>query len=306
MPRATTNLLRLAILGAAFFFSTGGAAIKATSLSSIELAAGRSGVAAALLLLLVPSWRVFWRPGTLLVGAGYATVMVLFVTANKLTTAANAIFLQSTAPIYVLLLAPWLLGERNRRSDYALTLALLGGLAMFFIEVEAPLRTAPQPQLGNGFAVAAGFCWACTLIGLRWLARSSPAPGENLAGSAAVAGNLLVFAVCAPLAMPITQISHVDLLLVLYLGIFQIGLGYLLMTRALRGLPAIEISLLLLIEPVLSSFWAWLVHREEPGAWALAGCATILLATLARILSGPAAAIPLSDPNRRDDADPAT
>jgi drug/metabolite transporter (DMT)-like permease len=125
-------------------------------------------------------------------------------------------------------------------------------------------------------------------------------------GNDFAAGNLLAFAVCAPLALPITQISHVDLLLVLYLGIFQIGLGYLLMTRALRGLPAIEISLLLLIEPVLSSFWAWLVHREEPGAWALAGCATILLATLARILSGPAAAIPVSDPNRRDDADPAT
>ena len=302
MSRGTTNLLRLAILGAALFFSTGGAAIKATSLSNVELAAGRSGVAAAVLLLLVPSWRVFWRPSTLLVGAGYAAVMVLFVTSNKLTTAANAIFLQSTAPIYVLVLAPWLLGERNRRSDYALTLALIAGAAMFFVDVEAPVHTAPQPQLGNWLAVAAGFCWACTLVGLRWLARRSTRSGENLAGSAAVAGNLLAFAICAPLALPIAQISRVDLLLVLYLGIFQIGLGYLLMTRALRGLPAIEISLLLLIEPVLSTFWAWLAHLELPGPWSLAGCAAILLATLARILSGPSAANAASDPDRHDDA----
>ena len=260
-----TNLLRLAILGAAFLFSTGGAAIKATSLSNVELAAARSGVAAGVLLLVAPGWRVFWRPDTLLVGVGDAAVMVLFVTSNKLTTAANAIFLQSTAPIYVLVLAPWLLGERNRRSDYALTAVLLAGAALFFVGDELPLRTAPQPQLGNWFAVAAGFCWACTLVGLRWLARRSTQPGENLAGSAAIAGNLMAFAACAPLALPVAEVSHRDLLIVLYLGVFQIALAYLLMTRALRGLPAIEISLLLLVEPVLNSFWAWRVHGEAPG-----------------------------------------
>jgi drug/metabolite transporter (DMT)-like permease len=284
---ASTNLLRLAILGAAFLFSTGGAAIKATTLSNVELAAARSGVAALVLLLLAPGWRVFWRPGTLLVGAGYATVMVLYVAANKLTTAANTIFLQSTAPIYVLVLAPWLLGEKNRRSDYALAVALLAGLGMFFVGAETPVRTAPQPQLGNLVAVVAGFCWACTLLGLRGLARRSAQPGEDLAGSAVVAGNVLAFAVCAPLAFPIPEVSRVDLLLVLYLGVFQIGLAYLLLTRALRGLPAIEISLLLLIEPVLNTFWAWWVHGEKPGAWALAGCVAILLATLARIVIAP-------------------
>ena len=107
---------RLALLGAAFLFSTGGTVIKLTSWNGVEVAAGRSIVAAAVLLALMPGWRRFWDPRALLVGTAYAATLSLFVVANKLTTAANAIFLQSTAPLYVLLLAPWLLsGSQNSR-----------------------------------------------------------------------------------------------------------------------------------------------------------------------------------------------
>jgi drug/metabolite transporter (DMT)-like permease len=108
---------RLLVLSAALLFSTGGAAIKATALTGWQVASFRSGIAAVVLLLCMPAWRRVWHPRTLAVGAAYAATMILFVLANKLTTATNTIFLQYTAPLYLLLLAPWLLREPVRLSD---------------------------------------------------------------------------------------------------------------------------------------------------------------------------------------------
>ncbi|MGH7585251.1 MAG: DMT family transporter, partial [Gemmatimonadales bacterium] len=100
---------RLELLGAAAIFSTGGAAIKATTLTSWQVASFRSGIAAIAVLALVAASRRGWSWRTLVVGTTYAVTLTLFVVANKLTTSANAIFLQATAPLYLLLLGPWLL-----------------------------------------------------------------------------------------------------------------------------------------------------------------------------------------------------
>ncbi|MFO0567651.1 MAG: EamA/RhaT family transporter, partial [Polyangiaceae bacterium] len=94
---------RVQVVLAALCFSTGGAAIKATSLGAFQVASFRSGVAALAMLLLLPRARARWSWRALLVGLAYASTMVLFVSSNKLTTAANTIFLQSSAPLYVLL-----------------------------------------------------------------------------------------------------------------------------------------------------------------------------------------------------------
>ena len=106
---------RYGVLAAALLFSTGGAAIKACSLTGWQVAGFRSGVAAVALWLLVPGARRQWNWRTLLAGIFYAATLILFVTANKLTTSANAIFLQSTAPLYLLLLGPLVLREPVRR-----------------------------------------------------------------------------------------------------------------------------------------------------------------------------------------------
>ena len=124
---------RLQVLAAALLFSTGGAAIKACDLSSWQIASFRCGIAAVVILIVLPGARRNWGPRTLLVGVAYAATMILFVIANKLTTAANTIFLQGTAPLYLLLLGPWLLGERTRRSDLVFTALLLGGMVLFFV-----------------------------------------------------------------------------------------------------------------------------------------------------------------------------
>jgi drug/metabolite transporter (DMT)-like permease len=269
---------RLLVLAAALLFSTGGTAIKATTLSAWQVAGLRSGVAASLLLLLAPRWRPRAEPRALLVGAAYASVMILFVMANKLTTAANTIFLQSTAPIYVLLLGPWLLRERVRAADLAYVAIVGLGIAMLVLGGDVPQRTAPDPMRGNVLAAASAVSWALTIMGLRWLA-AGPGDTVRLQGTALVTGNLITCAVCLPVAGSLGGASGLDWALVGYLGAFQIGLAYLCLARGVRGAAAMEVSLLLLVEPVCSALWAWALLGERPGRLSLGGCALVLAAT---------------------------
>ena len=268
---------RLLVVGAALLFSTGGTVIKLSTLSAWQIAGFRSGIAAALLWLLVPAWRGRPTGRALAVACAYATTLILYVTANTLTTAANSIFLQTTAPLWVLLLAPLLLAEPNRRSDLLVVGLMGGGLILFFVGGDAPVRTAPDPLRGNVIATLSGISWALTLIGLRALARAAPRQGVDETGSAVVLGNALAFAFCLPFAVPVGPTSILDLGLVGYLGAFQIGAAYLLMVRGMRGLRALEVSFLLVVEPVASTVWAWLVHTEIPSTVSLAGCLMILI-----------------------------
>jgi drug/metabolite transporter (DMT)-like permease len=275
-------------LSAALLFSTGGTAIKFAELSSWQIACFRSALAALFFLALGSPWRDCLRPRVLAVGTLYSSVMILYVVGNKLTTAANTIFLQSTSLLWILLLSPILLKEKARASDlvFATTIAL--GMTLLLVGADPPSRTAPQPMAGNLLAALAGVGWGLSLIGLRWLARSSAPAQGNLAESAVVTGNVVACLVCLPfafdVAFPLTAVRAVDWLVVGYLGIFQIGLAYVFMTRGVKRLSAIEVMLLLLIELPVNAFWAWLVHDERPGAWSLSGCALIFAASLGRVL----------------------
>lgn len=278
----------LQILAAAVLFSTGGAAIKACGLSGWQVACFRSGVAALVLLVCLPSARQRWRREQVLVGCAYAATLILYVLANKLTTAANAIFLQSTAPLFLLLLAPLWLKEPVSRRDVLFMGALAVGLGLFFCGQEPPRRTATDPLLGNVLGVCAAVTWALTVAGLRWIARTEGEAGRPPAGAAAgatVVGNVIVFVVCLPFALPVEGAQATDWLWIAYLGAFQIALAYVFMTRGVRHIPAVETSLLLLVEPVLNTGWAWLLHGEVPGVPARIGAFVILTATLAQRLS---------------------
>ncbi len=280
------------MLGAALLFSTGGAAIKACGLGGWQVAGFRSGVAALALILLMPAARRMPSRGQLFVACAYAATLILYVLANKLTTASNAIFLQSTAPLYVLLLSRVWLDEPIRPRDLVFMAALAVGMGLFFVGREPPRTTAPDPLLGNILGAAAAVTWALTVAGLRWLARREAvegtaaedvAPADRAAG-AVVLGNLLVFVACAPFAFPVGASVPMDWLWIVYLGVFQIGLAYVFMTRGVRSVPALEAALLLLVEPVLNTVWAWWFHGEVPGPWALAGAGLILAATAAHAL----------------------
>ena len=268
---------RVYVAMAALLFSTGGSVIKLSSLSSLQIAGLRSGVAAAVLVALVPSWR-FFHARALLVGAAFAATMILFVTANTLTTAANAIFLQTTAPLYVLILGPLLLRERPRRADLTVAAMIGVGALLFFVGRQAPLATAPNPTAGNLAAAASGVTWALTVVGLRWLGRDSRM--SDAAGTAVVLGNVLAFLLCMPFAWPLGDAGATDWAIVLYLGGFQIGLAYVCLVRGVRGARALDVALILVLEPVLSSLLAWVVHGEALGVWAAVGATFIVLGLL--------------------------
>jgi len=287
-----TQRARLQLVAAAVLFSTGGAVIKATAMTSWQVACLRSGIAAVALAILLPGALRSIRPRTFLVSMAYAATLVLFVTANKLTTSANTIFLQATGPLYILLLAPWLLKERIRPPDVAFMAVVAAGLLLFFAGTDVPVRTAPAPFQGNVLAALSGFTWALTLMGLRWMGADES--GGSPAG-AVVLGNAFAFLATLPMSLPFSGIGAGDWTAIIYLGVFQIALAYAFVTRAVGKLPALEISIILLVEPVLNPVWSWLVHGERPSSWALAGGALILGATALRSIlasraSGRAAA----------------
>ena len=155
-----------------------------------------------MIALLIPASRRGWTWRTWAVGAAYAATVILFVLANKQTTSANAIFLQSAAPLYVLVAGVVVLRERVRRPDVLLMLVLVAGLSLFLVDPGEAVATAPNPALGNALAAASGVTWAATLLGLRWLGRGPGGVGG--AAGATVAGNLIAAAVCIPTAVPPT------------------------------------------------------------------------------------------------------
>ena len=270
-----TRAARLELLLAALLFSTGGTAIKAISLTGWQVVSLRSLVAALVLLIGTRAWRGFsWR--SLLVGGLQAATMTTFVIANKLTTAANAVFLQASAPLYIAALGPLLLGERFKRRDLPLLAAILGGILLLFVGSQEPLATAPNRLLGTLVGVVSGLCWSLTVMGLRWLGKRDPSGDGMATGAAAIAGNVLACAVAAPFAFPFQAVRAADVAGVAYLGIFQVGGAYLLLSRGIRHVAAAKASLLLLVEPALSPVWAWLVHGEAPGLWPVVGGVLII------------------------------
>jgi DME family drug/metabolite transporter len=269
---------RLEVLAAAALFSSGGAVIKAVHLAGWQVASFRSAVAAVALFALMREVRRRPTLKVLAVGVAYAATLILFVLANKLTTSASAIYLQSTAPLYVLLLSPWLLRERIRGRDVAFMAVLAAGLGLFFVGFDPVSATAPNPKLGNLLATASGLTWALTVMGLRQLGRG----GEAWGPASAFWGNVFAALLCLPLALPLAASRPTDWALVAFLGLFQIAVAYLFLIRGLVRVRAFEASLLLLLEPVLNPIWSWLVHGERPGVWSIAGAAVILVATVVK------------------------
>ena len=207
----------------------------------------------------------------------YAVTLVMFVLANKLTTSANAIFLQSTSPLYFLLLSPLLLREPVRRIDLSVIAAVAAGAVLLLFGSDSARATAPDPSRGNLLGVLTGLSWALTLAGLRWLGKHDR--NTEAAAATVIAGNVIAAVICVPMALPLGRIQAADAAVLMYLGVFQIGLAYFLLTRSIRQVPALEAATLLLVEPVFNPIWTWLAHGERPTSLALLGGLVILSST---------------------------
>lgn len=272
-PAALHRRAVLLLVVTALLWSLGGVLIKWVDWNPLAIAGARSLIGAAVIALVLGRQLRFDGSFAQIGGAvAYASTVVLFVIANKLTTAANAILLQYTAPIYVALFSPWFLGERASRRDWLILLVILGGMVLFFLD-----DLDPHAYVGNLVALGSGVSFAWLTLFLRRQKDGFPLPSLLL-------GNLLAGLIGLPFmfqSMPSTA-SWIGLLL---LGVVQLGLPYILYALALRQVTAVEGILIPMLEPVLNPVWVFLLMGEKPSSWAIVGGAIILGAVIFRASS---------------------
>jgi drug/metabolite transporter, DME family len=263
----------LLVLGAAVLWSTGGLFIKATTLSAVQLSFGRSLLAAITIAIVTRREGFGLNRVTAITSILYAALLLLFVIATKLTTAANAIFLQYTAPVYVLILEPLFYKEKFRLRDLATVAVCAVGMSLFFVG-----KLRPEDVNGNLVALGSGVCFALYFL----LMRHSKARNVNRASSA-IYGNLIVAVIAAPAFFGAARrgITTNDVASMAYLGIVQIGVAYALFTLAMaRGLRSLDASIVGYVEPVLNPIWVFVFIGERPSGWAMVGGAIIVASVL--------------------------
>ncbi|MEA5012666.1 MAG: DMT family transporter [Angelakisella sp.] len=255
-----------------FLWSIGGLFIKLIPWNPLVIAGGRSFIAALVFLVYLKgikkpfcfNSRVFWC------GACLAGTMLLFVCANKLTTSANAIILQSTSPVFIMVISAVFLGSRYRKSEYAVVFITLLGISLFFFD-----QLSPGNLAGNILALGSGLFVALLFV------LTSRLPDEESSMSALLTGHLLTALVGLPFAFVFpTSVTGSAVGALLVLGIFQLGIPYILYGLASRNCPPLYCSLIGMIEPLFNPVWVFLVVGELPGFFAIIG-GTIVLITVA-------------------------
>lgn len=257
------------LLLAALLWSLAGVLIKSVHGHPMALAAGRSVIAIPVMLLCIGRPRFSFSRAQIGGAIGYALTVALFVFATRMTTAANAIFLQYTAPIYVAIIGRWYLGERALRIDWLVIAVALAGIALFFVD-----KLSVSGFWGNIVALGSGLAFASLVLFLRKERAGSPV-------TSAILGNAIVALTGLPYLLR-AQFSTADLRLLLVLGVVQLGLPYVFYTSAIKHVTALEATLITLIEPILNPTWVMLALGERPGPWAILGGVLVLGAVLTR------------------------
>lgn len=263
-PRAVLFLVLTA-----FLWSSSGLLIKAISWQPLAILGGRSIVAGIVVLLYLRRVDLRFTRWQVVGALSYVGTQLTFITATKLTTAANAIFLQYTAPVYVLLLGWWLLRERPRRADWIAMGVIFAGLLLFLGD-----DLTLQGMQGNLLAIVSGMLLATMTLTTRGEKRGTPA-GIFLLGC-------FIGALIGLPALLSETFSLPNLGMIAYLGVFQMGLALIFYSIAIRHVQALEASLILTLEPILNPVWVFLIIGETPGPLALVGAALVVVAVAAR------------------------
>lgn len=273
----------LLVLLAVLLWSTGGLFIKLTTLNAVHVNLGRALFAAIIVGIFIAVRRELkfdWF--IIFTSLFYAATLTSFVYANKNTTAANAIFLQYTAPVYILIFAPLLLKEKFRVTDLITVIVCLIGMSFFFLEApNAQNVLATNIFAGNIAGLVSGVC-----LGLYFVLLRHPRSLKFNPALSVFYGNLIIIIFMLPFVLLDPQTpTTVDFLAISYLGVFQIGIAYILFTYGLaRGVRSLDASIIGFVEPLLNPVWVFLFIKETPSKWAIIGGAIIIGAIILHTL----------------------
>ena len=272
----------LFIVAAAILWSSGGIGIKAVSDPPLKVTFYRSLFAAIALLILFGRdvWgRRRWNSTAVFAAAiiSYGACLTSFVVATKWTTAANAIFLQYAGVVWVLLFSPLITKEPMRLRDAIAIGVAMSGMALFFVG-----RFDTRGMSGNVMALVSSVFFATLILMLR---------RENLAAESAITwGNVAVAVALLPFVWNDLSLTPKSFAVLLFLGLFQIGLPYVLFARGLKYVSATQASLTGMLEPIANPLWVFLLLGEQPSGFAIAGAAVVLCAIGWHTLGGTATA----------------
>lgn len=262
----------LSVFLTALLWSSGGLFIKLISLSPMQISFFRCLIAAFVFLIIFKSKVLKLNPLALLNSFSYAIVLILFVYATKTTTAANAIFLQSTAPIYVLIFEPILTKAKYERINIITISVCFIGMILFFVG-----ELSPGDLNGNIAALLAGVAFAAFFLGMK--------KNEDKFGEASIFyGNILVTLFCIPFIIEVQSVSSSDLGMVSFLGIFQIAIPYALFSYGIQRIKAVEASIISMFEPVLNPIWVFFGYGEIPKLNAIIGGLIIISAIIVKTI----------------------
>ncbi|QUH26710.1 DMT family transporter [Serpentinicella alkaliphila] len=259
------------IIITAVLWSMGGLFIKLIDWNPIAIAGARSGIASIVMFAYLRKPIKQFNKNKVLGALSYVTLVFLFVSANKLTTSANAILLQFTAPIWVALLSFWFLKERPVKSDWIAIVAVMLGMVLFFI---GDLGTGNM--FGNFLAVLSGVAMAFMVIFLKLQGDSSPVEMTLL-------GNIFTFLLAIPFLFFIRP-TWQSIVSILILGVFQLGISYIFYTLAINHVSAVEAIIIPIIEPLLNPVWVFLVTKEAPSSYALLGGLLVISTVIAKVI----------------------
>lgn len=262
----------LAVVLTALLWSSGGLFVKLISLNAMQLSFFRCLIAALVFAIIFRKNLLKVNSFTFINAIFYAVVLTTFVIATKMTTAANAIFLQSTAPIYVLIFEPLINKTKYEKINFITISVCVIGMVLFFIGDLSPGET-----VGNFIALLSGLAFAAFFLGMK-------KNDKEYQQSSIFYGNILVALICIPFLFEMESLSFQDFWMVSFLGIFQIAFAYAIFTYGLKRIVAVEASIISMLEPVLNPLWVMIGYGEIPSTSALIGGGIIILAITVRTI----------------------
>lgn len=260
------------VLTAALLWSTGGLFIKLISFSAMQLSFFRCSIAALTFALIFRKRILKTNKLSLANSLIYAVVLISFVIATKTTTAANAIFLQATAPIYVLIFEPILTKTKYDRVNIITVAVCVVGMILFFVG-----KLEPGHLEGNLVALLSGITFAAFFLGMK-------KNDQQYQQSSIFWGNIIVALVCIPFLASLEMITSSDIWMVSFLGVFQIAIAYAFFASGLKRVIAVEASIISMVEPVLNPVWVLIGYGEVPSSYSILGGLIILGAIITRTL----------------------